>query len=155
MHIRGVIVASSLALSSLSAFDQAGPVPTPAQPIPTQNQAQNPYDTKSEFHQFALSGKKSHLANYASVQVGCSLSDWTDISITKPPLHGEAILIDARVAIYFAKENPRSGCNGRSVPGRALEYTPAQDYKGADEIVVETINSDGMHGTFTYHITVQ
>jgi hypothetical protein len=137
MHIRGVIVASSLALSSLSAFGQA----------------ENPYDTKSEFHQFALSGKKSHLANYASVQVGCSLSDWTDISIAKPPLHGEAILIDARVAIYFAKENPRSGCNGRSVPGRALEYTPAQDYKGADEIVVETINSDGMH--FTYHITVQ
>ena len=107
------------------------------------------------FGAVALSGKKSHLANYASVQVGCSLSDWTDISITKPPLHGEAILIDARVAIYFAKENPRSACNGRSVPGRALEYTPAQDYKGADEIVVETINSDGMHGTFTYHITVQ
>src|SRR3974377_2602725 len=116
MHIRGLIVASSLSLSSLSAFDQAGPVPTPAQPIPTQNQAQNPYDTKSEFHQFALSGKKSHLANYASVQVGCSLSDWNDISITKPPLHGEAILIDARVAIYFAKENPLSGSDARSVP---------------------------------------
>ena len=155
MQIRSMIVACLLALSSLSAFGQDKIIPTPVQPIPIPGPAQNSFDLKYEYDQFALSGKQSRLGNYWFVRPDCSPSDWTDVSIIKPPSHGKAIVVDARTIVAFPRENPRSLCNGKLVVGRALEYTPDLGYKGAEEIVVELITSDGTRAIYTHRITVK
>jgi hypothetical protein len=55
----------------------------------------------------------------------------------------------------YGKDNVRSSCNGKSIKSKTLEYVPSQDYKGADEIVVEAINSAGQQVINTYKMTVK
>ena len=131
-------------------FAQEGTAPL----IRNQNLANNS-NSDSSIEKYTISGKKSSLGTYYSVKLNCAPSDWTEVSITQQPEHGVAKLIDQMVIIQFAKTNPRSSCNGKSIKGKVLEFTPNKDYKGADEITVELINDTGQLNKYNYKITVK
>jgi len=103
----------------------------------------------------AIGGKKSIFANYYSIKLDCSPTEWRQVKITKSPENGEARLVDMNTLAYYIAPNPRVKCNGNSVKSTALEYTPANGYSGGDAIEVEAINVFGQRSVFVYSITVK
>lgn len=103
----------------------------------------------------AIGGKKSIFANYYSIKLDCSPTEWRQVKITKSPENGEARLVDMNTLAYYIAPNPRVKCNGKSVKSTALEYTPAKGYSGGDAIEVEAINVFGQRSVFVYSITVK
>lgn len=122
--------------------------------IRNQNLANNS-NSNNSIERYAISGKKSSFGTYYAVKLNCAPSDWMEVSITQQPEHGVAKLIDQMVIIQFSKANPRSSCNGKSINGKVLEFTPNKDYKGADEITVELINDSGQFIKYNYKVTVK
>lgn len=122
--------------------------------IRNQNLNSNP-NRETTYDRFAISGRKTRLGHYYAVKLNCQPEDWNEVSISKQPEHGKAMLRDETTVMAYGKNNARSSCNGKSIKAKALEYIPSQDYKGADEIVVEAINSAGQQVINTYKMTVK
>ena len=122
--------------------------------IRNQNLNSNP-NRETTYDRFAISGKKTRLGQYYAVKLNCQPEDWNEVSISKQPEHGKATLRDETTVMSYGKANVRSSCNGKSIKSKTLEYVPLQDYKGADEIVVEAINSAGQQVINTYKMTVK
>ena len=122
--------------------------------IRNQNLNSNP-NRETTYDRFAISGKKTRLGYYYAVKLNCQPEDWIAVSISKQPEHGKATLRDETTVMTYGKDNVRSSCNGKSIKSKTLEYVPSQDYKGADEIVVEAINSAGQQVINTYKMTVK
>jgi hypothetical protein len=122
--------------------------------IRNQNLNSNP-NRESSYDRFAVSGKKTRLGYYYAVKLNCQPEDWNEVSISKQPEHGNATLRDGTTVMSYGKDNVRSSCNGKSIKAKMLEYVPSQDYKGADEIVVESINSAGQQIISTFKVTVK
>ena len=45
--------------------------------------------------------------------------------------------------MYYSEENPRKSCNGKPVEAIRLMYTPNEDARGDDRVVVEVVYSSG------------
>jgi hypothetical protein len=124
--------------------------------IRNQNLNSNP-NRETTYDRFAISGRKTRLGHYYdyATKLNCQPEDWNEVSISKQPEHGKVTLRDATTVMSYGKDNVRSSCNGKSIKSKALEYVPSQDYKGADEIVVEAINSAGQQVIHTFKLTVK
>ena len=122
--------------------------------IRNQNLNSNP-NRENTYDRFAVSGKKTRLGHYYAVKLNCQPEDWNEVSISKQPEHGKATLRDETTVMSYGKDNARSSCNGKTIKAKTVEYVPSQDYKGADEIVVESINSAGQQVINTYKLTVK
>jgi hypothetical protein len=107
------------------------------------------------YERYTISGKKTSFGPFYAANLNCAPMEWLEVSITKHPEHGNATMFDRTVIMQYDKSNPRSSCNGKSIKGKVLEYVPSRDYKGDDEIVLETITSNGQRNTHTYKITVK
>ena len=148
-----LIAASAMAVSTklVSAQDTQSAVDSI---IRNQNLNSNP-NRETTFDRFAISGKKTRLGSFYAVKLNCQPEDWMEVSISQQPEHGKAALRDETTVMSYGKDNVRSSCNGKSIKAKLLEYVPSQDYKGADEIVVEAINSAGQRTVSTYKLTVK
>jgi hypothetical protein len=132
-------------------------VSKPGYPQQVDTATQDPDAVNREFslQRDAIGGKKSIFANYYSLKLDCSPTEWQQVKITKSPENGEARLVDMNTLAYYIAPNPRVKCNGKSVKSTALEYTPAKGYSGGDAIEVEAINDFGQRSVFVYSITVK
>jgi hypothetical protein len=122
--------------------------------IRNQNMSSN-FNVDATAERTAVSGKRTLLYQYYAVNLNCSPADWNNVSITQQPEHGKATISEKITIVSFPNTNPRSSCNGKSIKAKVLEYVPSHDYKGADEIAVEIINSGGQEIVHTFKITVK
>jgi len=150
---------TTCALAALTAFASLASTEVRAQDpsaatIRNKNLASNA-NGEGAIEKYAVSGRKSVLGQYYSVNLNCTPADWTEVTLIQESAHGKSKLIDKLATIQFPTTNARSSCNGKSIKAKALEYTPDKDYKGADEIVVELINDGGQLIKYNYKITVK
>jgi len=103
----------------------------------------------------AVAGRTSQLDFYYAVKLDCSPLDWSDVRIVQQPENGKAEISKGAVLMYYSDENPRKSCNGKSTVAMRLMYTPNENARGDDRIVVEVIYSSGESRKFTYQITVK
>ena len=139
---------ATITMTAARAQDSMAPL------IRNQNLASNA-NGEGSIEKYTISGRKSVFGQYYSVKLNCTPADWTEVTITQEPLHGKAKLVEQLATMQYAKTNPRSSCNGKSIKAKALEYTADKDYKGSDQIVVELVNDTGQLLKFDYKITVK
>jgi hypothetical protein len=107
------------------------------------------------FPKAAVAGRTSHLDSYYAVKLDCTPVDWADVRIAQQPQNGKAVTSKGSVLMYYSEENPRKSCNGKPVEAIRLMYTPNDDARGDDRIVVEVVYSSGESRRFTYELTVK
>ena len=107
------------------------------------------------FPKAAVAGRTSHLDSYYAVKLDCTPVDWTDVRIVQQPQNGKAAVSKGSVQMYYSDDNPRKSCNGKPVEAMRLMYTPNEDARGDDRIVVEVVYSSGESRGFTYELTVK
>ena len=148
--IKTLLYATLIMSNSIATYAQDEATPA----IRNKNIAEN---TNGEYtyERFSISGKKSIFGTYYSVNLNCTAADWTETTITQEAQHGKSKIVEQMIIIQYPNTNPRSSCNGKSIKGKVLEYTPDKDYKGADGILVELINSSGQLLKYEYKITVK
>src|SRR5262245_39569955 len=86
-----------------------------------------------------VSGRKTKIDNYFSIQSDCSSNGYPEVRVLTRPKHGEATTEQSTKAAVYPASNPRSKCNGRQLPTTALFYTSASTYVGKDQFEVEVI----------------
>jgi len=145
-----LVLASISTMVSLQSKAQDGMAPL----IRNQNIASNS-NSEGSIERYAISGRKSIFGHYYSVKLNCTPAEWTEVTMIQEPAHGKAKLVDQMTTMQYAKNNPRSSCNGKSIKSKALEYTPDKDYKGSDQIIVELVNDGGQLLKFDYRVTVK
>ena len=139
---------ATLTMTAARAQDSMAPL------VRNQNMSTNS-NSENTIEKYAISGRKSTLSPYYSAKLNCTPADWQEVTITQEPQHGKARLIEQTLIMQYPTNNPRSSCNGKSIRGKVLEYTPEKDYKGSDQIVVELVNDTGQLLKFDYKITVK
>jgi hypothetical protein len=111
---------------------------------------------KPQHHEATVvSGRKTNINNYSSIQSDCSSNGYPEIRVSKRPEHGEALAEHATKAATYPASNPRSKCNGRQLPTTALFYTSKPSFIGKDHFEVEIIFPTGGYRRANYQITVR
>jgi hypothetical protein len=102
-----------------------------------------------------VSGRKTKIDNYFSIQSDCSPNGYPEVRVSVRPQHGEATTEQATKAAAYPAGNPRSRCNGRQLPATALFYTSASAYAGKDHFEVDVIFPTGGYRRAVYEVTVR
>jgi len=100
-----------------------------------------------------VSGRKTQINNYFSIQSDCSSNGYPEVRVSKRPEHGEVTTEQSTKAAAYPASNPRSKCNGRQLPTTALFYTSTPAFLGKDHFQVEVIFPTGGFRKASYEIT--
>lgn len=89
-------------------------------------------------------GASTNIDFAVALNEDCSLaSQQGSFRVAKEPTNGRLTVKDAVDHPSFSKPNPRSACNARRVPGRAITYRPADGFVGVDSFEYDRFLSGG------------
>lgn len=94
------------------------------------------------------------LATFFNVNPDCSLRELPRLVVEQRPTHGTVTMAVRDAHPSFPANSPFAGCNLVAVSGNALSYTPEAGYSGADSIVLEKTNGNGVHEAFRFDLTI-
>src|ERR1700689_3193930 len=97
----------------------------------------------------ALSGQRQIIASFYATAPDCTSLGYPTLKVAKAPKHGKVSVEQGTALADFQKDDPRSVCNGKSVPATVIYYTSEPGFIGNDSAEFERI---GVRGAYGYHI---
>lgn len=104
---------------------------------------------------FVPTAEERTLGFYTSINPDCTQTDRTVVRIIAPPEHGTASFHNGDMYTSFPRENPRSACNDKRIPGALVKYKSEDGYIGGDTFRALIIYPDGTATEATYNIVVR
>lgn len=109
----------------------------------------------ASFARFVPTAEERTIGFYTAINPDCTQSDRTVVRIIAPPEHGTASFQNGEMYTSFPRENPRSACNDKRVPGAMVKYKSEEGYTGGDTFRALIIYPDGSATEATYNIVVR
>lgn len=103
----------------------------------------------------AESGKKQILGTASSTLPDCTTDGYPTVTIVRKPQNGLAEAEKTDAYPTFPKDNVRSACNSKKVPGVGFYYTSNPGFVGTDYASFELLYPDGNLRTLNFSISVR
>jgi hypothetical protein len=111
--------------------------------------------SKETFDRLVLSGTKTQIGFFHSLNPDCTLSGETVVRVVTPPEHGTVEVTTINSFALFKKDNIRFKCNEHKVKGPAVFYKSADKYVGDDAIDFLVIFPKGFAWDLHVNLTVK
>lgn len=121
-------------------------------PASAQRPAPNP---AAPVQKGAESGKKQILGTASSTLPDCTTDGYPTVTIVRKPQNGLAEFEKMDAYPSFPKDNVRSNCNSKKVPGVGFYYTSNPGFVGTDYASFELLYPDGNLRTLNFSISVR
>src|SRR5215469_1319804 len=108
-----------------------------------------------EFERYVPPGRSMTLDWIVYLNPDCSAAEGGEITITKEPEHGTASIESVNRFPSYAKDNVRSKCSEKKVPGLAIVYKAGIGYVGTDTFEISDLQSNGMVRQVKYTIHIK
>jgi hypothetical protein len=102
-----------------------------------------------------VSGGRAQIYGYYAINPDCTTIGDVDVKIVDQPAHGTFIVADTQVFPNFNKDNVRSECNSKKVPGLVGTYAATGSYVGDDKLTVRQIDTFGNETIIHYTIHIR
>jgi hypothetical protein len=89
---------------------------------------------KESFDRVVISGTKTQIGFFHSLNPDCTSSGETIVRVTKQPEHGTTDITTINGFALYKKDNIRARCNEHKVKGPAIFYKSEDKYVGDDTI---------------------
>jgi dienelactone hydrolase len=100
-------------------------------------------------------GRTTTLDFASDINRDCSSRGRPKISVSQPPAHGTAEVIDTRRHPLFPADSPYATCNNADVDGVVVTYEPTPGFSGADTLIFEETTVEGAHRVFRMVLTIR
>jgi hypothetical protein len=90
--------------------------------------------SRETFDRIIISGTKTQIGFFHSLNPDCTLTGETIVRVTKEPEHGKIDIATINSFAHFKKDNIRFKCNEHKVKGPAVFYKSEDKYVGDDAV---------------------
>jgi hypothetical protein len=111
--------------------------------------------TQSTLTRTAVAGQPLRLDFVGSFNPDCTPIGTSRVLITRQPSSGRVVVSKGTGFSSYGRENPRSRCNARRMPGIIVHYIPNPGFIGQDSFDAELLFGSGTTLTKTYRLTVR